>query len=418
MSLLEATGLYRNTLGGWRFVPPRDGEDPANLLPAWEAAADVLKCNSHRAVSLAEIYASWREAPFGIKDGLLPTLALAFALSKGHTLAFYRRGVFQVRITDLDADYLAKDPSDIQVRWMDLSSVSRRLLADMAEIVRDMDPGNTLQNLEPIDVARGLVALYDRLPPWVGRTQQLSYTTRRVRHLFKQAKDPNRLIFDDFVLELGDASDPYAEEGVAAVSLNLREALQELSEAYHSMLYRLRELLLSELQVPNASSPMLAYLRSRAHNISGVSGDHRLESFILRLSRFHGSDEDMENLASMATNKPIGSWVDSDVDRAAVELADLAQRFVHVEAFARVKGRPGTRHAMAVVVGIRGRPTPLHEEFEITDLDRDEVDSLVSRLAASLGDSGGGRRSIILAALAELSAQHLANVNSQQAGGA
>ena len=416
-STLEATRLYRHTLGGWRFVAPKIGDDPCNLVPAWEAATQFLERNSHRAVSVAEIYDIWRAAPFGIKDGLLPILAVAFALSKSHSLAFYRQGVFQVRMTDLETDYLAKDPGDIQLRWMDMSNVSRRLLSDMADIVRDMDSHNTLPNLEPIDVARGLVAIYDQLPPWVGRTQSLSNIARRVRHLFKQAKDPNRLIFDDIAQELDDRDGPYSEESIGRISANLREALTELREVYPSMLHRLRELLLSELQVPNASPPMLADLRSRAENISGIGGDHRLEAFIVRLVRFHGSDEDMENLASMATNKMPRNWVDADVDQAAVELADLAQRFIHIEAFARVKGRPTRRHAMAVVVGVGGRPTPLHDEFEIGELERAEVDALVAGLGRELENRREDRRNVILAALAELSARYLSDEEDFNATG-
>ncbi len=408
-STLEATRLYRHTLGGWRFVAPKIGDDPCNLVPGWEAATQFLERNSHRAVSVAEIYDIWRAAPFGIKDGLLPILAVAFALSKSHSLAFYRQGVFQVRLTDLDTDYLAKDPADVQLRWMDMSNVSRRLLSEMANIVRDMDSHNTLTNLEPIDVARGLVAVYDQLPPWVGRTQRLSSVARRVRHLFKQAKDPNRLIFDDIPQELDDRNGPYVEESIEKTSSNLREGLTELREVYPLMLHRLRELLLSELHVPNASAPMLADLRSRAENISGIGGDHRLEAFIVRLVRFHGSDEDMENLASMATNKMPRNWVDADVDQAAVELADLAQRFIHIEAFARVKGRPTRRHAMAVVVGVGGRPTPLHDEFEIGDLERAEVDALVAELGRELENRREDRRNVVLAALAELSARYLSD---------
>ena len=408
-SLLEATGLYRNTFGGWRFVAPKPGDDPCNLLPAWDAAERLLETNSDRAVSVGEIYAAWRDAPFGIKDGLLPILAVAFTLSKSHTLAFYRQGVFQVRMTDLDTDYLAKDPEDIQLRWMDMSKVSRGLLSDMADIVRDIDSKNTLTNLEPIDVARGLVAIYDQLPAWVGRTQRLSSSAKRVRHLFKQAKDPNRLIFDDMPLELGDGGGSYEEENTARISGSLREALTELREAYPSMLHRLRELLLSELHVPNASPPMLADLRSRAENVSGIGGEHRLEAFIIRLARFSGADEDMESLASMAANKPPSNWVDLDVDRASVELAALAQRFVHLEAFARVKGRASKRHAIAVVVGIGERPAPFHDDFEIGDLERAEVDALVAQLDKALDERGKGRRNVILAALAELSARYLAD---------
>ena len=412
-SLLEATGLYRKTLGGWKFVAPKPECDPCNLVPIWEAAAQLLEANAHRTVSVAEIFDLWQKTPFGVKDGLLPVLAVAFALSKSHSLAFYRQGVFQVRLTDLDTDYLAKHPRDIHLRWMDMSKVSRRLLADMADIVRDMDASNTLPNLEPIDVARGLVAIYYALSPWVGRTQRLSGVAKQVRHLFKQAKDPNRLIFDDIPRVLDNEGKPQSEANIANVSGSLREALTELKQAYPSMLHRLRELLLSELQVPNASHPMLADLRGRADNILEIGGNHRLEAFIIRLSRFHGTDEDMESLASMATNKPLHNWVDVDVDRASVDLAELAQEFLRVEAFARVKGRPSKRHAMAVIVGLNGRPTPMHGEFEIRDIERAEVDAIIAQLDKSLQDVGEGRRNVILAALAEMSARYLGGTTTQ-----
>ena len=184
-------------------MAPKPEDDPCNLLPAWEAAVQHLENNSHRAVSVSEIYAKWRDAQLGIKDGLLPILAVAFILSKSHTLAFYRRGGFQVRVTDLDTDYLAKDPEDIQLRWMDMSNVSRVLLSNMADIVRDLDPQNTLPNLEPIDVARGLIVIYDHLPAWVGRTQRLSSSAKRVRLLFQAGKGPKQVNIRRYAPRIG-----------------------------------------------------------------------------------------------------------------------------------------------------------------------------------------------------------------------
>ena len=71
------------------------------------------------------------------------------------------------------------------------------------------------------------------------------------------------------------------------------------------MLHRLREVLLTELDVPNTSEAMLQELKARAENVRQLSGDHRLEAFVIRLARFLGGDEDMESLASLATNKPV-----------------------------------------------------------------------------------------------------------------
>ena len=414
-SLLEAPGLHRETADGWRFVAPEaDADAPHNLAPTWRAATGLLKANAHRAVPMAEIYDVWRRAPLGIKDGLLPVLAVAFLLSQRGTLAFYRQGIFQPRISDLDIDYLAKDPADVQLRWMDLTGVSRRLLSEMANVVRDLDKENELNHLEPLDVARGLVAIHDRLPPWVGRTQRLSRNAKRIRQLFKQAKDPNRLIFDDIPKVLDDAQGVGEEETTQRIASQVREGLMELRQAYPAMLNRMRETLLADLQVPHASPSMLAELRDRAENIRELGGDHRLEAFIVRLARFEGHDEDMESLAGMAVNKPPRNWVDPDIDRAAVELAEMAQRFVRAESFARVKGRRDKRHAMAVVVGMEGRPTPVHAEFEVTDMDRSEVKSLIERMDTALQKSGEVRRNIILAALAELSARYLDSPGAAQ----
>ena len=415
-SLLHASGLYQNTPDGLRFIPPEHGDDPCNLVPAWEAATEFLEAESHRSVSIVEIYDLWRRAPFGIKDGLLPILALAFTLSKRDVLAFYRQGIFQAFFTDLDAEVLAKNPTDIQVRWMDLSAVARRLLADMADIVRDLDAENTLPNLEPIDVARGLVAIYDRLPPWVGRTQRLSSKAKRIRQLLKQANDPNRLIFDDLPQVLDDSSVIIAEIDTDEIAARIRAGLTELCQAFPTMLNRIREMLLAELQVPNASSSMLAELRARSANIRDLGGDHRLEAFVVRVAQFEGSEEDVEGLAGMAVNKPPRDWVDADIDRASIELATLAQRFIRAEAFARVKGRKDKRHAMAVVVGMEGKPNLVHNEFETTDRDQSAVRELIERLDGTLKGNGHERHNVILAALAELSARYLDSGNSAKPG--
>ena len=407
-SLLLSSGLYLETATGWRFVAPAcGGNDPCNLAPTWTAATQLLESNRHRTVSISEVYEVWREQPFGIKDGLLPILGTAFILSLRREVAFYRQNVFQARVTDLDVDYLAKDPRDVQLRWMDLSQGSRDLLSDMAGIVRRLDPDNALADLEPIDVAKGLVAISDRLPAWTGRTQRLSSNAKQVRHLFKRASDPNSLIFDEIPQVLSNGMGPSQEDAFETISQNVQEGLLELQQAYPAMLHRLRETLLSELQVPNASPPMLAELRARAQNVRDLSGDHRMEAFIMRLAHFGGTDADMESLASMVANKPSQTWVDADIDGATVELADMAQKFLRIESYAHVKGRPDKRHAMAMTVGLSGRPSTVHYEFDVTSMDGARIEAVVCRIEEALQDTCEERRDIVLAALAELSALYL-----------
>lgn len=407
-SLLEATGLYQQTDSGfWRFVAPGEEDDPCGLLPLWQAASDLLKEDQHRTVQVSELYERWAAVPFGVKDGLMPVLAVAFILSRRDSVALYRQGVFQAQFKDIDVEILAKDPREVQLRWMDLSDISRRLLSSMAQIVRDLDERNGLVDLAPIDVARGLIAIYDRLHPWTRRTMQLSANAVRVRNLFKHANDPNKFLFDDIPLTFNNSGESIDEDSLGELVNSVRDGLKELVQAYPEMLHRFRDLMLAELQVPNLSRQSLAELSARAENIKQLSGDFHLDALAGRLSQFQGDDADIEGVASLAANKPPRDWTDPDHDRALLEITDLSQRFIRSESFARVKGRADKRHAMAVVVGVEGRPAPVHEEFAVTDSDRKQVDHLIERVESALKDADGQSRNVILAALAELSARYM-----------
>ena len=407
-SILEATGLYVQRENTWRFVSPRTAcDDPSNLAPIWKRAFDYVKEHADRTVAVSELFHEWQKPPFGVKYGLMPILAVAFIQSEREKLVVYRDGVFRAKFDDVDTDNLAKNPAFIQLRWLDLTDVSRRLLSGMAEIVRDLDKTNKLVHLQPIDIARGLVAIYDQLPKWTSRTMRLSSNAVYIRDLFKRAHDPNQFLFDDIP---GTQEEDVAladEDDVRRVIRNVREGLEELVQAYPSMLHRLRDIMLEELQVPNNSPQALAELRKRAENIRQLAGDFRLDAFVGRLFLYEGSDENFESIASLAANKPPGDWVDPDLDHAAIELADLAQKFLRAETYARVQGRPDKREAIAFVIGLDGSPKPLLEEFDIADSDRGEVNDLKERIANALEDAETSRRNIILAALAEFSADYI-----------
>jgi hypothetical protein len=406
VSLLESTGLYRQMNQDWCFAPP-DEFDPSNLGPAWGAAEELLTSNAGRSVSVSEVWQAWREPPFGIKDGLMPILTAAFILSMRHKVAIYRDGIFQSCVGDLDMHVMARNPDNVQLRWMVLSDHDRSLLSDLADIVRALDDDNPLADLEPIDVARGLIGIHDRLHGWTKRSQRLSADARRLRHLFRRANDPNKLLFDDIPRAFCSDRDPTIAVGATTVTSSVDEALRELLQAYPSMLNRQQESLLSELQVPNASAPMLAELRCRAENVRGLSADHRQEAFVVRLAQFSGAKRDIEGLISLAVSKPPANWTDTDTDGAAVALAEMARDFVGREAFAHVKGRSDKRHAIAVIVGVNGRRAPLHQEFDVSDIERPTIELLVDRLEESITGCEGLTDRLVLAALAELSAKRI-----------
>ncbi|MBL4763439.1 MAG: ATP-binding protein [Gammaproteobacteria bacterium] len=401
-SLLAANDLHIKSGSTWRLNAPK-ADDKANLAPAWEAAKIYLKENQSRSVSVEELYRIWTAAPFGIKEGVLPLLAVLFMLTEKAELAYYNRGVFLSRITDVDTDYLMKSPELIQMRWMDISEVARTLLGELADIAAEL-AGNPVLDLEPIDVARALIAAFDSAPKWVHRTLRLSKNAMQLRSLFKQASDPNKFIFNDIPELYRNETDVTSVEGIKYVASQMRDGLREILDAYPSMLKKMRDQILAELQVHSLSGRAFTELAERAINVKGITGEPRLEAFINRVSLLDDKLESFESLASLAINRQPKDWIDTDLDQAAVALTNLAQAFNRHETVARVKGRKDKRAAIAVVVGMGGRPTPYVREFDILDSEDGTVNALVQQLEAAIASSKEANPNLILAALAQLSA--------------
>lgn len=401
-SVLEATGLYSQTVDGWALHSPHNIEnDRASLAPLWSAASNFLEKNSNRSVNLGEIFKLWGQPPFGLKNGLMPIMAIAFLITTKDSLAIYHDGMFQTTFTGLDVDYLVKNPETIEVRWMSMTEDALNLLSGMGKLVRKHS-SQAQPLLTPIDVGKGLVAIHDSLPNWTKRTNRLSANAMRIREILKRAKDPNALIFDDLPAALAEGIDDNGD-----VVKRLGDGLSELVEAYSNMLGRLQVLMLDELQVPNVSEQSLVELHSRSNNARDLAGDFSLEAFVGRLSIFDGSEQSFESVASLAISKPPKLWVDPDLDRAAIEIADLSQKFLRAETFARVKGRKQTRQAMAVIVGKDGAPVPVFAEFSISTAERPKVNEMVNTIETALRGVAKNEGALILAALAEISMKYM-----------
>lgn len=412
-SILETSGLYEYFLHGSSFTNPVElknlKKDVCRIEPMWSAGLNHVKKNDDKPIKISELYRIWQAPPFGIRKGILPLLTLVFLLVEKDFLSIYRDGIFRANIDDVDIDYLVKDPSSIQVRWIEMNDSTRLLLSEIAGIVKELGH-SPLPNLEPIDVARGLVAIYLKLPKWTQRTSRLSKNALSIRDTLKQANDPNALIFDDLSKSLQQVlkkSSKQAPQQLSDFIDHLRDGLMELVQAYPKMLNDLQNIMLKELHVPNTSKQSLAELHERARNTKDLTGDYKVDAFSGRLPLFDGSIESFEPIASLAISKPPRDWIDKDLERAEVTIAELSEKFMRAELFARVKGRTQHQHAWSVLVGTGGTPEPVSHEFVISSGDREEIDRLIKRIEDALEDSDFEKRNVILAALAEISMRYM-----------
>lgn len=386
-TLLRSTGLHREVSEGqWRFVQP-DADSETRFAAIWQATRDMFVDSSSR-VKASDILARWTAAPFGVKAGIQPVLLAAFLLAHQSNVAVYKDGMFIPRLTDADIDEYLQDAGRFSLRWVVIDEEKARILGGIANILAEV--GHAAEARDPLEAARGLVALVFNLPVWAQRTHQLSDSARAIRDTLLKASDPHKVLFVDLVALL-DTSD-----GDAYVEA-LRGPIAELAGAYEAMLRSVDSAMLEALDAPPAQ---LDRLRARAEAVAGITGDLRQDSFATRLAKYDGSTVSIEGILSLAANKPPRDWTDRDIDAATLEISKVALRFRQAEAFVSVKGRKPNSEAFAVVIGAGNGAKMISRSFDITDRHRQAVESKADEIAAQLRKQGLGT-DLLLAILAK-----------------
>ena len=408
-TLLSFTGLYRQSKGEFSFSVPSEKTDKAQCRPIWDAADQFFKENSNRSIPITELYKLWTEKPFGVKEGLLPFFGVTYLLTRKHDFAIYHEGHYRPSIDELFIDYLLKTPKDISLRSMNFSDIGQKILAGISCTLNKFQPKTpTLsETSEPLEVAQRLVMTVLNLHPWVLKTRQLSINAILLRELIKTAHDPNKVLFDDLPHIFKEFEKNLKKGDVQPIIKELEKNLNELVQCYPILISGFRKQLLDELQVDIEGELAIEEILLRSKNILHISGDFKLDAFATRLSTFENSDNEIESLMSLAADKPTKDWIDLDVNRAKLRIAELAQKFNHTEAYGRVQNREDYRQAVAFMIGLDSSPRTFNKEFTVKQSQKKMVSQIENRLLRSIAEEKGAEDNLILAALANIGARIL-----------
>lgn len=401
-TLLKRTELHRqDASGAWRCLSP-DDQFATGFKVLWDETR-ALFLDSDARVGAHEIYALWSAAPFGMKQGIQPVILTAFLLAHKANIAVYKDGMFLPRLTDFDIDECLQDPDRFSLRWVAIDEDKNRILEGISKLLADI--GESVGAADPLEAARGLVAMVFNLPEWARRTSRLGQTAKDMRDMLLKASDPHKVLFVDLASLLG------AADGKTYVKA-LHAPLQELAGAYSKMLSDVEAKMLSAL---DASRDDLETLRVRAKSVSGITGDFQMDGFATRLANYDGSRVSLEGILALAAERPPRDWVDRHIDAAVLELTKFARRFRESEAFAAVQGRKAHSEAIAVVIGAGSDTKTISRSFAIPDKHRKTVEAKAEELASMLEGQGLGT-DVLLAILAK-TGMKLASIDKEAING-
>lgn len=385
-TVIAALGLHRRQGDRWAFTAPYVSTkvpESESLIPLWKATTAWLD-EAAGPVSLVQLYELWRRAPFGLKEGVLPLLALSYLLANRSRLAVYVEGMFVPELTDAGIDEWLQDPARITWKPVHIDPAAKRLLVQLAE--RLAQAVDRPVAADPLDSARALVSLVSSMPAWTQRTARVSERARSVRSMLLRASDPVKVIFSDLPELLGTGPGGELVEA-------LGDVIVELQGAYPKALRTIESRLLEAVDHEGDWES----LQARALVVQGISGDLRVDAFASRLRTYAGEGADIEGMVSLAVSKPPQAITDHDFDHASLQLTKWAFEFRRVEALASVQGRRSSRQALAVVFG-GGRT--VSGTFDIAQADSASVRALADRFLEGF-TQGTIKSDVLLAALVD-----------------
>lgn len=357
-AVFKETGIHVNNNGFWQIVEPSSDND-YQLFHVWQGINEFLQTNS-QPKPLTAIYELLSKPPYGVKQGVLPLLFIAYYLSKQRSLALYESGVFCPHVTQEHFEILLKRPELFSIEAFDFSGIR----ADLFNQYLEKLVGKSPENSTLLDIVKPLAKFIHQLSPYTLATRDLDPKALAVRDAFRNTQSPMQLLFKELPEACGFTA--YTDEQHFNGSnpnefLNvLVECLNILNKAYQNLLgqFKLQLCEAFELSEQNDIGRIRNTLNQRYAGLEKYTMDGLgLKAFILRLQNDKDTDQAwLESVAAFLGKAPPDKWKQNNIAQAEYRLHELSERLkelalVHAE---QLKADVGNQATLIRVVSEQG----------------------------------------------------------------
>ena len=363
-AVIREHNIHRRVADGYRFSLPDHGP----LRRAWSAALGRMR-KTRKTVALTDIYGIWKMPPYGIKDGVMPILALLLILARQGNVALYEHGSFVPRLSASLAERMVKNPQHFLLKYYHRTRSRTALIAKTAKLL-----GATPED-GMLGVVGRLVWAVRMLPRYTSRTKSLSKRTLAVRDAVQNATEPDTLLFESLpkALGMGPLGRSIPERMVDKFAGGLARSVHELLTAFDSMMEEMGVSLLKETNT--ADRPSLARMASEL--LPDVS-DQKMKVFLGAVSADIPDEKAWISYVGLTlTDVPPPDWSDEHREMFGNGLREISAGFRRLAAlrFAAVSGSFDGPSVMVTITHPDGR-----EERVVLPADDERVAGLAGSL--------------------------------------
>ena len=308
--------IYGAIMHAHRIHNGRLSNPKGELKSAWNTAVRMAM-TSKTSIQLNDVYETWKLPPYGIKDGVMPILAVLLIMVKRNNMAVYEHGTFVYRFSADVAERLAKNPGHFRIKWFRRSRARVMLMEKTAKSLGST-PGM-------LGIVSHLVGVGMTLDKYARNTGSVDEKAQAVRSAILSATEPDDLLFKALPEALGmrQPNAKLSEKDIRRFAGDLAKSVIDLRCALDRTLDGLLRLLLEKTHTDTR-----AELSSMAAKLVQSVSDRRMKVFVGALAAWIPDDREwMKYVALTLTDTTPSEWNDEHVKMFKNRLDEQAMGF-------------------------------------------------------------------------------------------
>ncbi len=285
ISLLKANGMhtYNKEVQQWELNAPSKKSSFINL---WEAGLQFINSSTTEPKPVVQLIELFKTKPYKIKDGLIDVWAPVFLYVTKEQFALYSQEGYIPVWSKAIMNRLTRNPQDFNIKAFEIKGVRLNLYNKYRKLLQ-LSSAENISNQGFIESIKPFLIFYKNLSPYVQQTKRLSASTSAVRNAIVKAKDPEKLFFEDFPNALGTSLSAVAksQQNLEDFIGHLQTAVDELKEAYPSLINRVEQFLFNEIVHQKVSFKVYkGLLKARWQHLKAFLVPAHLQSFVNRVN--------------------------------------------------------------------------------------------------------------------------------------
>jgi hypothetical protein len=382
-SVLEVTGIHRQSEEGWGFFPP---VQDSGVETIWQTIEQFFKSATEGQRSLNILYQQLEQPPYGVKPGAIPILLAALLLYHVDDVGIYKDGTFIPVLGPEHFELLVKDPSRFSVKYFEMVGLRSQVFRELETALKSphAKAPDGIRNSSLLAIAKPLFGFVRQLPDFTRSTKRLDPATLKVLQALQTAQEPDELLFVSLPVACGfepmTAGQEENETAAKAFRKKLVQCIHEIQTAYDSLLSHCQKHLYDAFGVHSKEANLREDLRVRASYLVGQCIDPVLRHFVANAVDENVPDKDwLEALVRIVSDKHPKGWGDEDFSRFEIALSDLVRRFQNLEALRTEMRRQGKGFDALRLTVTEPNGQEVHEVVWIDEEYEELFDRLVER---------------------------------------